>query len=819
MWTGWLREIPLAFRNCWNKPVFTLMVVVPLALGIGANTALFSAVQTLLIRSVPYQHPDRLVRVWEDRPRMGANAAETAAFTLDHFRFWREDNPVFAGMAAYGNISFNLTGGVEPLRIDGYQVSPEFFRILGVEAAIGRVFVDEEETPGEDRVVIIAHGLWQRLFGGDTGLVGRDVQLDGVAYSVVGIMPPDFRFPDAETQFWVPLPMEFQAASPGEVRIELLPVIAKLKPGVAAAEAEAHGETFLNNLRATNEMERRMSEGVSIHLTSLEEQLTRQIRAPLWTLFAAVVFVLLIACANVANLLLVRSLSRRGEMAVRSALGASRSILTAQVLAESLVYGLIGGAMGLFLAWGGLYLIGRIVPQGLTMLRYARLDLSVLAFTLAASIATSLVVGMIPATRSGRLDLVTGLKGLFETSYIRGIVPVSRLRQAFAVVQVAVAVILLIGAGLLIRSFLSMTEVDNGYEPQQVITAQLNLPASKYPDLKTQAALYESLRSSMASLPSVTDAGLVNLLPISGSRAIIGVSIEGRPPVTDRSQVPRASLRAASTGYFAAMGIPLRRGRVFDETDRQGSPPVVIINEAFARTHFSAASNERVIGQRLVRMGEVVGIVGDVRQEGIESEPEPEAYIHYRQVTPAMASMIGNMSLVIRHQPDARGLPETMKSRLGELDAELPLAHIQTMVDRLAESIARPRLYAWLMGGFSALAFAMALIGVYSVVSYGVDQRKRETGIRMALGASKTHVRRAVLSEGLALTAAGLFVGVGGSFVVTRAIERLLFGVEPFEPSILVAVTLLVLTTVLAATAIPASRAASENAVDALRHQ
>ena len=811
LWT----DLKRAVRSFLARPGFTVLVLVPLALGIGLNTAMFSAVYAVLLRSLPYEEPQSLVRVWEARPRMGRDAQQLAAFSMDHFQAWRDANDVFESMAVYSDVSFNLTGGSEPRRIEGQNVSPALFHMLGVEPFLGRTFVDEEETPGRDRVVVLSYDLWQRVFGAETSLVGRTVELDGLSYTVVGVMPPEFRFPDPATEFWVPLAMAPpEPARPGEMRIELVPVIAKLKTGVSVGQAEAAGETFLNNLRGTSEMARRMDEGVAIHLTSFHEQLVGPVRPALLVLLGAVGFVLLIACANVANLFLVRAHGRERDFAVRAALGAGRGRLMTELLLESMLYGLAGGAVGILVAYWGVRMLRLLRPSDLPLLEHIEISGAVLGFNLAVAIVTAILVGVVPALRASRIDVVNGLKGVGT-----GLVPSTpkRLRNALAVTEVAVALLLFVAAALMFRSFTTLTSVDPGYEPTDVLTFRLNLPSTKYENGAAQKAFYDRLRETMGAVPGVHANGIVNLLPLDGGRIITGLAIVGRPPVADRMNMPRASMRVTSPGFFQSMGIRLTRGRGFDERDRAGAPPVVVINESLAARYFES---EDPLGQRVQRLGEIVGVVADVKQEGLDAAAEPEIYLDYRQIPDPMAGMmLPTMSVTARIDPHQAGIIDEVRRRVGEIDSEIPLADVRPMNERLQDSVARPRLYALLLSLFAGLALILAVSGVYSVISYSVSQRTRETEVRMAFGATSSDIVRLVLRDGWSILLWGLGRGLVVSFALSRYLASVLFEIEPFDPLTFVVAAVALGGAVLLASAIPARQASRTDAMKALRYE
>jgi putative ABC transport system permease protein len=804
-------ESKRALRGVLSRPLFTAAILAALGLGIGLNTAIFSLVRGVLLRSLPYRDPERIVRVWESRPRMGEDSAEVAAFSMDHFRAWRESTDVFESMAVYQDRSFNLTGGSEPLRVEAQSVSPSLFSILGVAAHLGRAFSKEEEARGRDRVALLSHGLWQRVFGGDEAIVGRTVRLDGETYDVVGVMPRTFRFPDSAVELWVPLPdVDPEPLPPGAVRIELVPVVAKLRSGVSIEQAEAAGQAFLDGYRRTSPSPPELERDISIHLTSLHDQLTRPIRPALLVLFVAVTFVLLIICANVANLFLARAQGREGEMALRSALGAGRGRLARQLLVESLFYALAGGALAIAVAMLCLRLVRFALPSS-PWLQEVALDAPVAAFNLAIALLTALLVGLLPALRASRVDVVSGLKAS-ASGGPRG----HFSRNALAVAEVALALVLFAAAGLMLRSFMNLAGNDPGYEPRDVLTFRISLPETKYPDGPSRRAFFDTLRERLSALPGVSASGLVNTLPLDQERMVTMLDIEGRPRPADRMQMPRASVRIVSPGFFRAMGIRLTTGRALGEDDQAGAPPVVVVNESLVRLYFEG---EDPLAARLHRSGAIVGVVSDFRQEGLDRDPEPEIYFDYRQVPDEMGEAIERMSVAVRYDPDASGLVESVKAAIGGLDDEIPLADVRTMEARLEESVARPRLYALLLSFFAGVALVIAVTGVASVVSYQAAERTRENGLRMALGATPRQILRRSLSDGWRILALGLALGLAGSFFIGRMLSSVLFQVSPFDPGTLLTVSLALGAAILAASAIPARRAARMDPVTALRYE
>jgi putative ABC transport system permease protein len=804
-------ESKRALRGVLSRPAFTAATLAALGLGIGLNTAIFSLVHAVLLKSLPYKDPERIVRVWETRPRMGENAAEVAAFSMDHFRAWRESTDVFESMAVYQDRSFNLTGGSEPLRVEAQSVSPALFSLLGVEPLLGRAVSSEEESPGRDRVALLSHGLWQRVFGGDETIVGRTVRLDGEPYDVVGVMPRSFRFPQPATELWVPLPdVPLEPLPPGAMRIELVPVVAKLAPGVSIEQAEAAGQAFLDRYRSESQAPPELERDVAIHLTSLSDQLARPIRPALLVLLAAVTFVLLIVCANVANLFLARAQGRETEMALRTALGARRGRLARQLLAESLAYALSGGALAILVAALCLRIARVALPEA-PWLADVGLDAPVVAFNLGVALLTALLVGLLPALRASQVDVVPGLKGSSGSG------PRGRLsRNALAVAEVALALVLFAAAGLMLRSFLNLARNDPGYEPRDVLTFRLNLPETKYPDGPARRAFFDSMRERLSALQGVEALGLVNTLPLDQERMITLLDIEGRPRPADRMQMPRASVRVVSPDFFRAMGIRLVSGRAPGEGDQAGAPPVLVVNESLVRRYFEG---EDPLASRVHRLGAVVGVVSDFRQEGLDRDPEPELYFDYRQVPDAMAEAISRMSVAIRYDPRAGGLIESVKAVIRGLDPELPLADVRTMEARLEESVARPRLYALLLSLFAAVALVLAASGVASVVGYQAAERTRENGLRMAMGATSGDILALSLEDGWRILAFGLALGLGASIFVGRALASVLFQVSPFDPFTLGAVSVVLALAVLGASAIPARRAARMDPVTALRYE
>jgi putative ABC transport system permease protein len=807
------QDFAYAVRTLLKKPGYSVAAILPLALGIGATSAIFSVVYAVMMRPLPYDNPETIVQVWETRPRMRMRHRPGAgAFTMDHFREWRDHNTVFEHIAAYGSqAEFNLTGTGEPLRISGTNVSPDLFPMLGVSPVMGRNFSPEEETPGKDRVILLHYRTWQTLFGADRDIVGTSLRLDGQPYTVIGVMPEGFDFPEGGPEFWAPLAL--RPSQPGVV--EMIPVIARLKPGVTIEQAEAEAQALIARLRQETSEGDPRHQGVEVHLGSMQEQMISPVRPALWVLLAAVGLVLLIVCTNVANLLLSQAVGREKEVAVRAALGAGRFRLIRQMLTESLVLGLVGGGLGLALAYWGVRLLVRLNPGNIPRLGEVSIDSPVLLFTLGVAVVTALVFGAVPALRTSRVDLHRSLKEGAETHGL-GLLRRARGRSVFAVAEIALALVLLVSAGLMIQSFVRLIQVDSGYDPRDTLTLSVNLPRSKYREATVQKAFFDQVLERTHQLSGVQKAGIVNVLPLSRARFVMGLQIQGRPPVTRHEDMPRADFRLVSPGYFQAMGIPLKKGRLFSEQDGPGTQPVAVINQALADTYFP---DDDPIGQRF-QFGEIVGVVGDVRSFGLDAEPSPEVYLSYEQATGRLASTLSGMYLIVRSRGvDPLSLVPEIRSIVLAVDPEMPIDDVLTMEQRLSNSVAGPRFYAVLLGLFGALALILAISGIYGVVSYSVSRRTAETGIRMALGAKTGDIIKMVLGEGMLLAVVGVGGGLAASVAATRLLSGLLFGVTANDIATYAGVAVLLCAIALLACYVPARRASRVDPVDALRYE
>ncbi len=797
--TALWQDVRYGFRTLLQAPGFTAVAVLTLALGIGANSAIFSVVHAVLLEPLPYEQPERIVMVWERLLKRGVNSSATAP----NFADWRERNEVFVNLAGWRGQSFTLTGVDQPERIPGVLASAALFPLLGTEAKLGRTFLPEEEQPGRHRVVVLGHGLWQRRFGANPGIVGTAVTLNAEPYTVVGVMPEGFQFP-AGVDLWTPLALDARQLS--FTGSHVIQVAGRLQPGMTLEQAQAG----MNALARRIEPKRPNSNsGWGVVLVPLQEQMVSGVRQGLWILLGAVGFVLLIACANVANLLLTRAAARGREVAIRAALGAGRWRLVRQLLTESVLLALLGGSLGLLLSLWGMETLVRFAPAGLPRIGEVRMNGWVLGFTALAALLTGALFGLAPALRASRAELTGSLRG---TLAARSRVPVS----GFLVVsETALALMLLIGAGLLIRSFARLQVVRPGFDPRGVLTAQIDL----YGDVPRQAAFWHDVLERVAGLPGIRAAGVVSGLPLAGPHRNMVVTIEGRPPV-ELSQMPFAFYKVASPDYFRALGVPLLRGRPFTERDLPGAPRVMLINDTMARRYWSG---EDPVGKRL-RLDngepgwvEVVGILGDVRQLGLESEPGAEMYIPFRQVP---ASFFPAMTLVLR----AAGVPpeSLMAAVTGEaqkLDPNAPVYNLRTMDEILARSMASRRFSLGLLGLFAGIAMGLAAVGIYGVMAYSVSRRTHEIGIRMALGAQGGDVLRLVVVESLGLTLGGIALGMAGAWALTRLLAGGLYGVSPTDPATFLVVALLLAAVALLASYLPARRASRVDPLTALRYE
>jgi putative ABC transport system permease protein len=803
-----LQDLRYGVRVLRMKPGFTLVAILALALGIGANTAIFSIVNALLVRPLPFENLDRMVAIWEKIPSRNVDRNETAA--ANYFD-WRAQNQVFEHLGAYRWWSVNLTGVDAPERVQGYQVTASFFDMLGVRPADGRGFSPEEERPGQNQVAVLHHGFWQRRFAGDPQIIGKTISLNSVPYTVVGVMPPEFNFPKGG-EVLAPLALTpEQSQNRGD---HYLLTVGRLRPGVTLERAQAEMDTIARRLE---QQYPRTNTGTGVALFPLRSDSVRFYEPALLVLFGAVGCVLLMACANVANLMLARASSRDKEIAIRAALGAGRLRIVRQLLTESLTLAFIGGALGILLALWGTDWIRAMIPAEFAPFIYGwkqiGLDLRVLGFTLGLSLLTGLVFGLVPALQASKPDLNTALK---EGSRTSAVFSRRRLRSLLVVSEVAISFVLLIGAGLMMKSFAHLMTTDPGFNTESALTMELGLPAAKYREAAPRVAFFEQLLQRIEALPGVEAAGAVNHLPLGGSNSSIGLLIEGAPEPPPGQGIG-GRYRVCSPRYFQALGMTLLAGRGFTDQDTADAPLVVIINETMARRFWP---KEEPIGKRIRFPGnpernpwmQVVGVVRDVKHE-LNLAVTPEFYRPYAQ------DAWREMNLVARTRTEPMALAAAIRSQVLALDNDQPVFRIRTLEQVRSESVLFQRFSVVILGLFGTLALILVAAGIYGVMSYSVAQRAHEIGIRLALGAQARDVLRLVVGQGLGLTSIGVAIGVAAAFGLTRLMERLLFEVSATDPSVFLVIALLLAAVALVACYLPARRAMKVDPMVALRYE
>ena len=807
------QDLRYALRTFMNSPGSTAVAIAILSLGIGANAAIFSVTSAALFGELPYKNPANLVFVWENK--LSKNMRQEAVSPADYREFLAQ-NQAFDQLGAIRSQSSVLTGGEVPERIETAAVSPSVFEILGMHPALGRAFASDEEQPGKNRVAIISSGLWRRRFGRDPNILSQTLSLDGGSFTIVGVAPPQFRLPASQSELWIPYTPDPNDFLPGNRAHHFLNVLARLKPGIPQARAQS--ETRIIAQRLADEYPD-TNAGFSVDLVPLREQLIGDIRPTLWMLMAAVLAVLLIACVNVAHLLLARAGAREKEIAVRTALGANPGRLVRQLLTESIFLAVVAGLIGLLIAYWGTWILARESTAGLTPNGEATLDWRVLAFTLGVSILTGVAFGLAPALSSARsnLNLVLRSGGRGGTAGRTR----SRVRDVLMICEVACSAALLVGAGLLIRSLVRLQEVDPGFRPDHVLTMQLSLPPARYAGLKV-GLFYDQLLHRVEALPGVQAAGVCRVLPLTGNDASLNFQIEAQPRVSSADQ-PRAKFRTASGGYFPALGIPLLRGRFFDNRDNQQTPKVVIINEMAARRYWPG---ENPIGKRILsgfddsQWSTIIGVVGDVKYAGLDAAASPETYYHYLQIPPEVMNFTeATVALAIRTSTDPAAMTSSVRQELRALDPSQPVFNVRSMQDLLQGSLSQPRFRTFLIGMFASLALVLAALGLYGVVAYSVSQRTTEIGVRVALGAQPGNILNLVVFRAAGLAMIGLAIGVAISLVGSRLISRFLFGVSPADPITLGATSLVILLVALTAALVPALRACKIDPAIALRSE
>ena len=795
-----IQDLRYAIRTMVKRPGFTLVAALTLALGIGANTAIFSAVNAVLLKPLPFPESEQLVDLAETFKPNGYGSV-----SVPNFEDWKNQNDVFTGISAYQFRSFNLQSGDVPQRIPGTSVSANYFDVLGVKPILGRTFATGEDVSGNDRVVVLGDELWRQTFGGDKNIVGRTIPLNGQQYTVIGVMPSELSSLYRTVQLWSPL--VFPEADRLNRNDHKYLVIGRIKSGVSLA----HAREQMNGIAST--LEQQYKNGRGIRLMQIEELWVANVRSTLVLLMVAVGFVLLIACTNIANLLLARATVRRREISIRIALGAGRIRLIQQFLTEGLLLSIIGGALGVGLAWWSMSVLGKIAFPFLPRSQEIAIDGRVLLFTLLIGILTSVIFGLIPSLQAGKADVQESLKEGGNT--LTGGAVGGWLRQSLVIVEVAAAVVLLIGAGLMIRSIARIREVQPGLRAQNLLTAKISLPRERYKDPDSAIRFYQQVLERLDTLPGIESVGLISHLPVEETGYNGNVAVEGKtyPP----NESPLVEYRVVNDSYFETANVPVLRGRVFDRHGSDDKQPVVVINESMARQIWPG---EDPIGKRVgdEQTATVIGVVGDVKNRGLLRQTNAEMYAPYAQKD-FWPDMRWNMRLLIRSRMDESTIASAVRREVQEVDPSQPLYAVQSMTVVIENTVRDKSMNTTLLTVFAGLSLVLALIGVYGVMSYTVAQHTREIGIRMALGAQPKAILRLIIGRGLFLVGIGVVLGILLSFGLTRFIENMLFGVKPTDPLTFAAIVLLLGVVALLACLVPAQRAMRVNPIVVLRHQ
>jgi putative ABC transport system permease protein len=817
-----LQDIRYGWRVLRKSPGFAIVAVLVLALGIGANTAIFSVVNAVLLRPLPFEDSGRLVHVWHVPPPKSFPGITTFTVSPANFLDWRNQNHVFEGMSAYGFGQYTLTGTGHPEALTTCAVTYGFFSILRTQPLLGRVFLPSEDYPGHDHEVVLSYGMWRSRYGANPAIVGQNIELNGEKYNVIGVMGPGFEFPIVtdpkyRRQMWKPLAWTDKERA---VRDDHnYGVLARLKPDVALKQAQAEMDTISNRLAQQYPADNKGWGAIAI---PLREDVVGDVKPALLILLGAVAFVLLIACANVANLVLAKTLARRKEIAIRTALGATRRRVLQQVLSETVLLAIAGGAVGLIFAHFGIMLIVKFLAQQLPRSTGIGLDGWVLVFTLAVSLLTGFAAGLLPALRLTREDVNQALKQGFgrTASDSAG----NRTRSVLVVCEVALSLMLLIGAGLLIRSLWVLRNVNPGFDPNRVITMTVSLPATKFPAPAQLISFFDQVLQRVRPLPGVQSAGLIDSLPLGGSGSHQPIAIEGRPPAP-MSEMPEVDVRLISPGYVSAMRIPVVQGRDIDDSDVAGRPGAVLISQSMAKQFWP---NENPIGKHLTLYffpkitRVVVGIVGDVKDDALNQTRSAAAlYYPIAQASPPNAGewQSFGMTLAVRTSMDPVNTVSAITNSVHEVDAEVPLLNIATMGDTVSDSLSPQRFTMLLLAAFAGLALVLAAVGIYSVLSYAVRRRVREIGIRMALGAQLNDVLRMVVVEGMKPTLIGVIIGLAGALALGRVLSSVIYGISVRDWATFGTVSVLLTAVGLAASIIPAYRATRVDPMRTLREE
>ena len=808
-----LQDLRYAARKLLRSPGFTFVAVTTLALAIGATTAVFSIVNGVLLKPLPFAHPESLVRV----ASVGRGGKPTPMSYLD-FADYRAQSKLVPAMSAMDQVTRNLTvAGAQPLRLSAMRVNANFFELLGVRPLLGRAFSDGDDKNGAVPVVLVAEGVWKSRFGSDSSVVGRSILLDGAPYTVIGVAPASINYPK-DTDVWTPLVPSVADMDPSNRGAHYLRAIGRLAPGATAERARVELEGIANNLKKQYPQTNLQFGAVAI---PLRDAIVGNVRTALLVMLACVGFVLLIACANVANLLLVRASSRESEIAVRAALGAGRLQLVRQLVTESVLLSVTGAVIGTGIATWVVGAVRRFGPAGVPRLDEVAIDGSVLAFTALVALITGVLFGLVPAAHSLKTNLGQMLRESTRGSSGRRVT--QRTRSSLIVTEMALAVILLIGAGLLTRSFVHLMQVDPGYQPEHVVTMSLSLPDKKYPWDNQQVAFANAVVEQMKALPGTQSAAVAFGRPLSEDGMRITFNRDDRPR-TQPGQPNVADVRVVTAGFFSTLGMKIVQGRDLSETDRADAPPVVVVSQQFVRKFFP---NESALGKKITlgwgrqrsadktdtvsARGEIIGVVADIKAQGASSDALETVYL------PFVQAPISDMSVLIRSTASPNVVINAAKTRLKDLDPDLPVYNSKSMGDVVSESVAQPRFYTILLGSFAAIALLLAALGIYGVISYTVSQRTRELGIRIALGSSQQGVMRLVVGQGMVLTAVGVTLGLAGAYWLTRFIASMLFGVGAADAPTFGGVAVMLLGVAALASYFPARRAARVDPLIAMR--
>src|SRR5262252_3848325 len=794
-------DLRYAIRSLARQPTFTTVAVLTLVLGIGANTAIFSVIKAVLLNPLPYRDHARLVVLSEQSPDGNPDLVAPLPF-VD----WQSQSRAIPSLAAFRQLRYAFAGTDTPLNVASVRATPNLFSVLGANAMVGRTFLDEEGRPGNDHVAILSRAFWQRHFGASPTVIGRSIQLDAQPYTVVGVMPAEFDFPPSgHVDVWTPLSFDPNDAHGRSRKARSLSVVGRLADGIALEQAQREMTLIASRLATTYPDS---NTGWGARVIAAQQQLVTTVKPALMLITAAVGFLLLIVCANVANLILARLSSRRTELAVWAALGAGRWQIVRQVLIESLMLSTTGGALGLLVAWGGVRFVHSLPEGSLPRIQDVRLDSGVVLFALAASVVVAVVSGLLPALHASRTGIRDTANAFLSTTGGSGV----RLLGALVVVEVALALLLLVGAGLMTRSFAELMRVSPGFEPRNLLAVQIYLPQAKYKTAVDRTRFYKEAVHRISALRGVQSAAGVSALPMYpvGIDFALPFTIEGKAPPANGEE-PRADIRMATPGYFETMKIALRNGRTIDERDLPGMPGAMVINETMARRYFDGENPIGKVVKNPHGSGTVIGIVGDVKHYGLDSEPRAELFM------PAWQQPLNGMALVVRTAADPQPYVEQIRRAVLAIDAEQPIYDSSTMIDVVARSVFLPRISMLLLGAFAVSALLLAVVGIYGVVAYTVSQRTRELGLRMALGADQGATLRLVMGRSVALIAAGTLFGLLASVAAARLIAGLLYAIAPLDPIVFVSVSALLALAGIVATLIPARRATRVDPIVALR--